>query len=431
MDEKISKVKLSLSGLSCASCVLSIENTLKKLPGLVPSSINVNLLTSNAILEFNENVINIEQIKQAVIDTGYNVEDVKVEKKYNTLPSIPQKAIVKKDDHNIDIDISSQEGGSSVRETITKLIISGMTCASCINTIQYALESLPGVEYAHVNLLTNEATIKHDLNKVGPRDLIKTVEDSGYGAELFKKDNNGNPIRIRAEKHQKLLRTRFFISLFFAIPTALISMVFMMILPNNNPVNMTLSYQIVPGLEVGTMILFILSTPVQFLLGYPFYTKGIRSIWYTHQANMDTLVAIGTTVAYFGSILSIIPPIVNKSDKSGYQFFETSVFLITFIWLGRWMEAKVKGKTFEIITKLMELQPEKATLITLGYDDNKQGSEKEIDIDLIQGKYSKKKITLKKKKFSLPIVSLPILFFLKIVDDILKVNPGARIPCDG
>ena len=67
MDEKISKAKLS--GLSCASCVLSIEITLKKLPGLVPSSININLLMSNAILEFNENVINIEQIKQAVIDT--------------------------------------------------------------------------------------------------------------------------------------------------------------------------------------------------------------------------------------------------------------------------------------------------------------------------------------------------------------------------
>ena len=149
---------------------------------------------------------------------------------------------------------------------------------------------------------------------------------------------------------------------------------------------MAFSHQVIPGLEVETIILFILSTPVQFILGYPLYTKGIRSVWYFHQANMDTLVAVGTTVAYFGSILNVMIPIVN-GDEPGYQFFETSVFLITFIWLGRWMEAKVKGKTFGTITKLMELQPEKATLITLSYDDNTKEnvSEKEIDIGLIQG----------------------------------------------
>jgi Cu+-exporting ATPase len=250
-----------------------------------------------------------------------------------------------------------------------------MTCASCVSTVQYSIESLPGVEYARVNLLTSEANIKHDLNKVGPRDLIKAVEDGGYEAELFKKDqsdNNGTAIRLRAEKYQKLLRNRFFISLCFAIPMALISMIFMMLLPRDNAITMAFMYQIIPGLQVGTLILFILATPVQFLLGYPFYTKGIRSIWYSHQANMDTLVAIGTTVAYFGSILNVMIPIVNRDNKPGYQFFETSVFLITFIWLGRWMEAKVKGKTFETITKLMELQPEKATLITLSYDDNKK-----------------------------------------------------------
>src|SRR4051794_32615681 len=157
MDEKISRANLSLSGLSCSSCVRSIENSLKKLPGLIPSSINVNLLMSNAILEFNENLINIEQIKQAIIDSGYNVEDVKIEKKSNAPSPMQQKAITKKDSHNIDFDNSPQESGSSVHEAITKLIVSGMTCASCIGTVQHALESLPGVEYARVNLLTSEA----------------------------------------------------------------------------------------------------------------------------------------------------------------------------------------------------------------------------------------------------------------------------------
>ncbi|CAB4405360.1 unnamed protein product [Rhizophagus irregularis] len=394
MDEKISKANFSLSGLTCASCVLSTENTLKKLSGLNPTTINVNLLTSNAIFEFDENVIKPEQIKQAIINSGFNVENIKIEKKYID-PSNPRKAL------NEELNISSQEGETSFHDTITKLAVSGMTCASCVSSVQYSLESVPGVEYAHVNLLTGEASIKHDLNKIGPRDLIKIIEESGFGAELIKRDrsdNNGNSIRRRAEKYQKLLRNRFLASLCFSIPTALISMVFMMIY--HNPV---ISHQIIPGLEVGTIILFALATPVQFVLGYPFYLKGIRSVWYSRQANMDTLVAIGTTVAYCGSILNVLIPILRKSEEPGYQFFETSVFLITFIWLGRWMEAKVKGKTFETITKLMELQPEKAILITLGYDENKQEviDEKEIDMDLVQ------------------------------VNDILKVNPGAKIPCDG
>lgn len=386
-DKKISKANFSLSGLTCASCVLSTENTLKKLSGLNPTTINVNLLMSNATFEFDENVINPEQIKQAIINSGFNVEDIKIEKKYND-SSKPQNTL--NDGHDTELNISFQEGETSSHDTITKLAVSGMTCASCVSSVQYSLESVPGVEYAHVNLLTAEASIKHNLNMIGPRDLIKIIEESGFGAELIKRDrsnNNGNSIRRRAEQYQKLLRNRFLASLCFSIPTALISMVFMMIF--HNPV---ISHQIIPGLEVGTVILFALATPVQFGLGYPFYLKGIRSVWYSRQANMDTLVAIGTTVAYFGSILNVLIPILRKSEEPGYQFFETSVFLITFIWLGRWMEAKVKGKTFETITKLMELQPEKATLITLSYDENKQEiiNEKEIDMDLVQGKIVKR-----------------------------------------
>ncbi|CAG8552973.1 240_t:CDS:2, partial [Funneliformis mosseae] len=398
LNENICKANLSLSGLTCASCVRSVESTLNRLPGLVPSSIKVNLLMSNAVLEFEENQLGIDQIKQAILDAGFDVEDVKLEKKYEK-PSLIQQPIT-----IISNDPSTHDDKNAIRETITKLIVGGMTCASCVSAIQHSLDSLKGVIEAHVNLLTGEATIKHDLSQIGIRDLIQYVEDTGYEAELKKNQTNKkNSIRHRAEKEQKLLRTRFLLSLIFSIPTFLIEMVFKMILPSDNPLIKVISHQIIPGLEVGTLILFILATPVQFILGYPFYLKGFRSIWYSRQANMDTLVAIGTTVAYFSSILNVIIPIVHRDDKPGHQFFETSIFLMTFILLGRWLEAKVKGKTFETITKLMELQPDKASLITIIYDDdnNENIVEKEIDLDLVQ------------------------------VDDILKITPGAKIPCDG
>ncbi|CAI2188817.1 16293_t:CDS:2, partial [Funneliformis geosporum] len=394
----VCKANLSLSGLTCASCVRSVESTLDRLPGLVPSSIKVNLLMSNAVLEYEENQISIDKIKQAILDAGFDVEDVKIEKK-NEKPSLSKKKVT-----IISNDPSTHEEKNANRDTSTKLIVGGMTCASCVSAIQYSLDSLKGVKEAHVNLLTGEATIKHDISQIGIRDLIKYIEDTGYEAEIKKNQtNNKNSIRHRAEKEQIHLRNRFLVSLCFAIPTFFIEMIVKMALSDDNPLNKMISHQLIPGLEVGTLILFLLATPVQFILGYPFYLKGFRSIWYSHQANMDTLVAVGTTVAYFGSIFSVILPIVHKDKTAGHQFFETSIFLMTFIMLGRWLEAKVKGKTFETITKLMELQPDKATLITLSYDDknNENIVEEEIDLDLVQ------------------------------VGDILKVTPGAKIPCDG
>src|SRR5581483_10318469 len=107
MAEKILKAKLSLSGLTCASCVRSVENSLKKLPGIIPSSIIVNLLMSNAILEFDENILKVERIKQAIIDAGFDVEDIKVEKKYIE-PSKSQKLITKNKEYHIDFDSSQK-----------------------------------------------------------------------------------------------------------------------------------------------------------------------------------------------------------------------------------------------------------------------------------------------------------------------------------
>ena len=151
---------------------------------------------------------------------------------------------------------------------------------------------------------------------------------------------------------------------------------------NDHPIKMKFLAQIVPGLDVATVIMFVIATPVQFYLGAPFYKKAYRSLRYARVANMETLVAIGTSVAYFGSIATVMIAVSGKRENSNDSFFETSVFLITFIWLGKLMETMAKGKTFESVTKLMELQPEKATLV----DEDDEESETEIDVELIQGK---------------------------------------------
>ncbi|CAG8454161.1 7567_t:CDS:2, partial [Ambispora gerdemannii] len=438
IQKNIVKAKIELSGLSCSSCVRSIEQNLEKLPGVL--KIHVNLLMSNATLEFDQTQITLDRITQTIRDAGYKVEHVNIVitqqqdpslskslSNFDNVLSVAKKAsddtmvedynnndkinascaLQKVPDLNITNMIPPSTSTNSTRTMATvRLEITGMTCASCVSSVQAAIEGLDGVENTQVNLLTNEATVKYNPNKIGTRDLVEAVTEVGFEAKLIssttKNHNLGNTIRERAEREQRRLKDRFLMSLWFAIPTFVISMIFMTALPASNDVRMAFMKQIIPGLGVGTLILFLLATPVQLYLGGPFYVKAWKSLYYARVANMDTLVTIGTTIAYVGSIVNVVVPVAYKDDRPSQQFFETSVLLFTFILLGRWMEAKAKGKTFETITKLMELQPDKAVLVKFNQNGKVDDSftEHEIDSDLIQ------------------------------VDDILKVNAGGRIPCD-
>ncbi|CAG8761415.1 6946_t:CDS:1, partial [Acaulospora morrowiae] len=265
------KATMSLSGMTCTSCVRSIEQALEKTSGVSVPSISVNLLTSNAILEFDKSKTSIEQIKMAICNGGYNVEDINIEER------MPESNSPSSKNNTINITPTNTE----VKSTVTKLSIHGMSCASCVNTIQQTVESLPGVIKANVNLLTSEVSVRYNSSKIGARDIIKAIEEIGFEAYLLKKnsfnqDGESN-IKKRARAEQKKLLRRFISSLFFAVPTFIVAMVFMLALPETNRVRMAFEYQLVPGLELATLILFVLSTPVQFLLGYPFYVKGIRS----------------------------------------------------------------------------------------------------------------------------------------------------------
>ncbi|CAG8509085.1 6165_t:CDS:2 [Paraglomus brasilianum] len=385
------KASLVILGITCASCVSIIEKTIKSLPSVVADSVSVNLLTGDTRFVFTDSTLTSSVIRDTVESIGYDVESVTVtqhEFKHMSLASsVFSRASKPKGD---DVDLSP---------VTTRLAITGMTCASCVKVVQDTLQKLPGVLTATVNLLLNEASIEHELQLAGPRDLIDAIESVGYEAKLIIAQTNRNLIQERARKQTQLLKKRFLLSLAAAIPTFVISMVIIMWLPDDHPIKMKFRTEIIPGLDVATVILFVIATPVQFYLGAPFYMKAYKSLRYAHVANMETLVAIGTSVSYFGSIATVMIAISEKSKNYGGEFFETSVFLITFIWLGKLMEVMAKGKTFESITKLMELQPEKATLVEVA--ENNEETEKEIDFELIQ------------------------------VNDILKVNAGAKFPCDG
>ncbi|MEM4590090.1 MAG: heavy metal translocating P-type ATPase [Candidatus Micrarchaeia archaeon] len=245
------------------------------------------------------------------------------------------------------------------------LTIRGMHCASCAKIIENSLRKAKGIKSASINFATEKASIEFDERKINIEKIIAIIEDAGYSAKEEKGIEIDGEREIK-EKEIKELKTTFIVSLVLTIPIVLLSM--FIDFPYEN------------------IIQFALATPVQFWIGWRFY-KGMASALKNRAANMDTLIAIGTSAAYFYSIFIAF-------FIGGETFFETSALLITFVVLGKYLEALTKGKTSEAIQKLMRLRPKTAIVM-------RNGEEIEIDINEV-------------KK-----------------GDIVIVKPGERIPVDG
>ncbi len=231
-----------------------------------------------------------------------------------------------------------------------------MHCASCVGIITRVLKKVPGVQDAAVNFSTEKAIVNFNPSQTNEITLIKVIQSKGYKAMVLKQDQKGDSFareRLQRKKELRKLKTKVIISTIFAFPALILGMFFM-----SNPI---------PG---QNYILWILATPIQFWIGWPFY-QGTWMALKNKTANMDTLIAMGTSAAYFFSVGVVL---VNPT---GHQYFETSAVLITLVLLGKYLEAVAKGKTSEAITKLMKIGAKTATII-------KNGKEVEIPIDDVQ-----------------------------------------------
>jgi Cu+-exporting ATPase len=250
------------------------------------------------------------------------------------------------------------------------ILISGMHCASCASKIESSIKKMKGVKDANVNIATERATVKFNEKITSESKIKRVIERLGY--KVIGKESPDKEREAR-EKEAWQLEKLFIASVILTVPIFVISMPFEWL-------GISISYE--------SFILLLLATPVQFIVGFRFY-KGAFSALRARTANMDTLIAIGTSAAYFYSLSVIIFPFLGSD-----VYFETSAILITFIMLGKWMEALTKGKASEAIKKLISLQPKTATVIRRG------------------------------KELQIPIRDVK-------VGDIILVKPGQRIPVDG
>ncbi len=251
----------------------------------------------------------------------------------------------------------------------TTLLVKGMHCASCAITIEKALKKTKGVGYVNVNFSTEKASIDIDPEIVKENELVNIVKGLGYLAEVSTEKDGDRESRLR-EKEIKQLRLKLILGILFSLPALILSMFIME-----------------GSIPYKEFIIWFLSTPVQFYIGAQFY-KGAWGALKNKTSDMDTLIAMGTSAAYFYSVYAIL------FNPGGYQYFEAAAVLITFVILGKYLEAVAKGKTSEAIKKLMGLSPKTATVIRGGKEIN-------IAIDDV------------------------------VVWDIVIVKPGEKIPVDG
>ena len=251
----------------------------------------------------------------------------------------------------------------------TNIKISGMTCASCATIINKALTKETGVKSANVNFSTEKATIEFNEKQTDEQKLIKTIKKKGYSGYVSKEKDFKNEQR-KTKDELKKLRNKVILSAIFAIPAFILGMFFMK----------------TPLFAFQDYIMWALATPIQFYIGWQFY-QGSWMALKNKSANMDSLVALGTSAAYFYSVYVVLSGI-------GHQYFEASAVLITLVIFGKYLEAKAKGRTSEAISKLMKIGAKTATVI-------RNRKEMKIPIDEVQE------------------------------GDIVIVKPGEKVPVDG
>ena len=331
-QEKKKKTVLNIGGMTCATCAQTIEKRLSKLDGI--HSATVNLAAEKAIVDYDPNKTDQKMIETTITKIGYKV--------------IHEKVILK---------------------------ISGMTCATCAQTIEKTLNKKEGIYKTSVNFAIETATVEYNPEQISIAGIKKIIQEVGYNI-IEPEGGLEDTEQKEQQKGIRSLKNKFIFSALVNIPVVLYN--FSNILPFALPT--------LPIDNFIPLLMFALVTPVHFIVGHTFFVGAYKALR-NKNPNMDVLVTIGTSTAYFYSVFATFTGI-------GSLYYTTAVSLMTFLTLGKLLEATAKGRTSAAIKKLMGLRAKTARII-------RNNEELEIPVEDVQ------------------------------VGDIVAVKPGEKIPVDG
>ena len=332
-------IRLDITGMSCANCSASVTDTLESLDGVTTAT--ANFATDEGTVTYDPTAVTSKEIYDAIEAAGY--------------------------------------GAVSETETVA---IADMSCANCASANEAALEEVPGVIDAEVNYATDDARVSYVPQAVSLETMYDAIEDAGYSPVRETRDDTKQDARDVARQAEIQTQRRLTVFgavlaaplLFFLVDTYLLGG---MVVPAT-----------VFGIKLG-WVEFLLATPVQVLLGRPFYRNSYTAIRKNGRANMDVLIALGSTTAYVYSVVVLLGVI------AGSVYFDTAALILVFITLGNYLEARSKGQAGDALRKLLEMEAETATVI------DADGTEETIPLTEVT------------------------------VGDRMKVRPGEQIPTDG
>ncbi|MGN1385687.1 MAG: heavy metal translocating P-type ATPase [Bacillus sp. (in: firmicutes)] len=335
MSEQTKEASFHVSGMTCAACSSRIEKVLKKMDGV--EAANVNLAMETATVTYNPQELSEKDLQDKIEKIGYGVVT-----------------------------------------DVADFTITGMTCAACSSRIEKVLNKMEGVVNANVNLAMETATVTYNPAALTAGEIAKKVEKIGYEAELKQEQEEVDHRGVAIQKQKR----KFIISAILSLPL-LYTMV--------GHFSFT-SFIYMPDFFMNPWFQFALATPVQFIIGWQFYVGAYKSLR-NKSANMDVLVSLGTSAAYFYSLYESIRSIGHQGHDV-HLYYETSAVLITLILLGKLFEAKAKGRSSDAIKKLMGLQAKTAVV-------EREGKEQVVAIAEV------------------------------LVGDFVLVKPGEKVPVDG
>jgi P-type Cu+ transporter len=346
------EIELKVGGMTCGHCVNRVEKSLRGVPGVTGAQ--VDLASGRAVVQVGDGGVSRATLAEAVREAGYEAED---------------------EEDSAEEEPDARPATASLERL--DLSIDGMTCAGCVRTIEQRLARTPGVREPAVNLAMRSGTLLYDPIQTGAERVIRAIEEAGYSAKV-KSAGDDSTLFEREAAEARGWRRRFIVSAIFTAPLLVLAM-------SHGAIGF-------PGMNWAQLALAL---PVVFYGGAPFYIRAAKGL--RHGVfDMNTLIGVGTGAAFAYSFTATSAPqlVLPLGAHHAPVYYETAAAIITFVLLGRMLEARARGKTSSAIRALLQLQPRTARVV-------RDGEEIDVPIEDVQ------------------------------VRNIVVVRPGEKIPVDG